>query len=41
MNQNEATKQFENHLLSIIAERQRMIYPNYHPKYNERHQRII
>jgi len=32
---------FENHLLSIKAERQRMIYPNCHPTYNERHQKII
>jgi histone deacetylase complex regulatory component SIN3 len=32
---------FENHLLSIRDERQRMIYPNCHPTYNERHQEII
>ena len=32
---------FENHLLSIRDERQRMIYPNCHPTYNERHQKII
>jgi hypothetical protein len=32
---------FENHLLSIRNERQRMIYPNCHPTYNERHQKII
>jgi hypothetical protein len=28
-------------LLSIRDERQRMIYPNCHPTYNERHQKII
>ena len=32
---------FENQLLSIIDERQQMIYPNCHPTYNERHQKII
>ena len=32
---------FENHLLSIRDERQRMIYPNCHPTYNERHEKII
>src|ERR687898_1924247 len=32
---------FENHLLSIKAERQKMIHPNSHPTYNERHQMII
>jgi hypothetical protein len=32
---------FENQLLSIIDERQKMIYPNCHPIYNERHQKII
>jgi hypothetical protein len=32
---------FENHLLSIRDERQQMIYPNCHPTYNERHQKII
>ena len=32
---------FENHLLSIRTERQKMISPNYHPTYNERHQKII
>jgi hypothetical protein len=41
MNQNEATNTFENHLLSIKAERQEMIRPNCHPTYNERHQKII
>ncbi len=32
---------FENHLLSIKTERQKMIHPNSHPTYNERHQKII
>ena len=32
---------FENHLLSIRAERQEMIHPKSHPTYNERQQRII
>jgi hypothetical protein len=32
---------FEKQLLSIRDERQRMIYPNCHPTYNERHQNII
>jgi hypothetical protein len=32
---------FENHMLSIRDERQRMIYPNCHPTYNERHEKII
>jgi hypothetical protein len=32
---------FENHLLSIKAERQKMIHPNSHPTYNERHQKLI
>ena len=46
INQNEdmTTKkinQFENHLMSIKDERQKMIYPNCHPTYNERHQKII
>ena len=41
INQNEATNKFENHLLSIKDECQRMIYPNCHPTYNERHQKII
>ena len=35
------TNNFENHLLSIKAERQKMIHPNSHPTYNERHQKII
>jgi hypothetical protein len=35
------TSKFENHLLSIRAERQKMIHPKSHPTYNERHQRII
>ena len=33
--------EFENHLLSIKTERQKMIHPNSHPTYNERHQKII
>ena len=41
INQNEATNNFENHLLSIKDERQEMIRPNCHPTYNERHQKII
>jgi len=46
VNQNEdmTTKtinNFENNLLFIKDERQRMIYPNCHPTYNERHQKII
>jgi phosphoglycerol transferase MdoB-like AlkP superfamily enzyme len=32
---------FENHLLSIRAERQKKIHPKSHPTYNERHQKII
>ncbi len=32
---------FENHLLSIRAERQEMIHPKSHPTYNERQQKII
>ena len=35
------TNNFENHLLSIRAERQEMIHPNSHPTYNERQQKII
>ena len=35
------TNKFENHLLSIKAERQKMIHPNSHLTYNERHQKII
>ncbi len=46
VNQNEDTEtktinNFENHLLSIRAERQNMIHPRSHPTYNERHQKII
>jgi hypothetical protein len=41
INQNEAKNKFENHLLFIRDERQRMIYPNCHPTYNERHEKII
>ena len=32
---------FENHLLSIKTERQKMIHPNSHPTYNERHEKVI
>jgi hypothetical protein len=32
---------FENHLLSIKTEHQKMIHPNSHPTYNERHEKII
>ena len=32
---------FENHLLSIRAERQTMIHPSSHPTYNKRQQKII
>ena len=35
------TNKFKNHLLSIKAERQKMIHPNSHPTYNERHEKII
>ena len=45
INQNEehivTTNKFENHLLSIRAERQEMIHPSSHPTYNERHEKII
>jgi hypothetical protein len=44
INQNEEhidTNKFENHLLSIKIERQKMIHPNSHPTYNERHEKII
>jgi len=43
-NENKTTNtinNFENHLLSIRAERQNMIHPNSHPTYNERQQNII
>ena len=40
-NENMTTNKFENHLLSIRAERQEMIHPNSHPTYNERQQKII
>ena len=47
VNQNEidmttnTINKFENHLLSIKTERQKMIHPNSHPTYNERQQKII
>jgi hypothetical protein len=40
-NENMATNNFENHLLSIRAERQEMIHPSSHHTYNERQQKII
>ena len=42
-NEEESIKpsKFENHMLSIRDERQRKIYPNCHPTYNERHEKII
>jgi hypothetical protein len=41
MTTNTITNKFENHLLSIKAERQKMIHPNSHPTYNERNEKII
>jgi hypothetical protein len=41
INPNESTNKFENQLLSIRDERQKMIRPNCHPTYNEHHQKII
>jgi hypothetical protein len=38
---NTITNRFENHLLSIRAERQNMIHPNSHLTYNNRQQKII
>ena len=35
------TNKFEDHLLSIRAERQEMIHPSSHPTYNQRQQKII
>jgi hypothetical protein len=35
------SNKFENYLLSIRDERQRKVYPNCHPTYNERLQKII
>jgi hypothetical protein len=40
-NKDIATTKFENHLLSIRDERQKMIHPKSHPTYNERQQKII
>ena len=37
----DTVNKFENHLLSIRAERQEMIHPSSHPTYNERQQNII
>jgi hypothetical protein len=39
--ENEATNKLENYLLSIRDDPQKIIYPNCHPTYNERHQKII
>jgi hypothetical protein len=41
VNQNIATNKLENYLLSIKAERQKMIHPKSHPTYNIRYQKII
>ena len=41
INQNEVTNRFENYLISLNDERQKMIHPKSHPTYNERHQKII
>ena len=39
---NTITNKFENHMLSIKAEHQKRIRPNFHhPTYNERHEKII
>ena len=35
------TNKFENHLLSIKTEHQKMIHHLSHPTYNERHEKII
>ena len=40
-NEVNTTSKFENHLLSIKDERQKMIRPNCHPTDNEPHQKII
>ena len=40
INQTEATNKFENHLLSIRDERQKMIHPKSHPNYNDHQQKI-
>ena len=38
---NTITNKFEYHLQSIKTKRQKMIHPNSHPTYNERHEKII
>ena len=38
---NTISNKFENHLLSIKAEHQKIIHPISHPTYNERHEKII
>jgi hypothetical protein len=35
------TNTFENHLLSIRDDRQKMLHPKSHPTYNERHEKIM
>jgi hypothetical protein len=35
------TNSFENHLLSIKTEHQKMIHPNSHSTYNESHEKVI
>ena len=40
-NATKTINKFENHLLSIRDERQKMIHPKSHPTYNERQQKII
>jgi len=40
-NATKTINKFENHLLSIRAERQEMIHSSSHPNYNERQQKII
>ena len=40
-NATKTISKFENYLLSIKMERQKMIHPNSHPTYNERQQKII
>ena len=41
INQNGATNKFENHLLSIRDDCQKMLHPKSHPTYNERHEKIM
>jgi hypothetical protein len=39
-NETKTINKFENHLLSIRAERQEMIHSSSHPNYNKRQQKI-